>query len=74
MSDREEATSFVIEQRDKIEIYTGDKGHVVLKQDSYTGEESVIWIHPDDVAAVIRYLEAARTEAYEIRKQGAGDA
>ncbi|HET6431020.1 hypothetical protein [Dyella sp.] len=68
MSEKEqEATSFVIEQRDKIEIYAGEHGHVVIKQDSYTGEESVVLIHPDDVELVIRHILAARDEAYEIR-------
>jgi hypothetical protein len=68
MSEKEkEATSFIIEQRDKIEIYAGEHGHVVLKQDSYHGEESVVLVHPDDVELVIRHMQAAREEAYEIR-------
>ncbi len=69
-----EATAFVIEQRDKIEIYAGQNGHVVLKQDSYNGEESAVWVHPDDIELVIRHMQAAKEQAYEIRKESAGEA
>ncbi len=68
-----ESTAFVIEQRDKIEIYAGQNGHVLLKQDSYNGEESIVWIHPDDVELVIRHMQAARNETYKIRKESASE-
>ena len=69
MSTQEETKPFVIEQRDQIEIYAGQKGHVVLKQTSYMGEdEAMILIHPDDVEQLISHVKNATIDAKEIRE------
>ena len=57
----------VIEERKEVEVYAGSNGHVCIKQNGYPDEDSIIFIHPDDVTKLIQYLQEAQTEAYLIR-------
>ena len=65
---------FKIERRDGLEVYAGDTGFVVLKQDNSLGDDdSYVFIHPEDIPAVIKYLEQSRKTAYEIRTEIAAE-
>ena len=67
--------SYKIEKRDGLEIYAGDTGLVVLKQEDGLGrDESGIFIHPDDVPRVIEYLTSTAENAREIREDIAKEA
>jgi uncharacterized protein YpmB len=71
MEEKGEAPIYVVEQRDAIEIYAGQNGHVVLKQLDFEGQENIVWIHPDDVDRVIGYMHRAKEEALAIRGSNA---
>lgn len=66
--------TFEIERREGLEIYAGDTGFVVLKQENdFDRNGSFIFIHPDDIPKVIEYLSSTREVAYEIRSEIAKD-
>jgi hypothetical protein len=61
--------TYEIEKRDGLEVYAGDTGLVVLKQDNdFDRDSSFVFIHPDDIPRVIEYLTSTREVAYGIRK------
>ena len=67
--------SYNIEKREDLEIYAGDTGLVVLKQDGYPSrDDNVIFIHPDDVPQVIEYLSSTAEIACKIREEIAKEA
>ncbi len=69
MSDsNNEGPEFIIEQRDQINVFAGQKGHVVIKQANPYDVPAEIIVHPDDVPLLITHLENARVDAIEIRK------
>ena len=70
MSEFEEAgPTFKLEQRDEIEVYAGQRGHVIIKQTSPMGDEpQTIFVHPDDIAELKEFLEKAYSDAVEIRE------
>ena len=57
----------IIEERQQVEVYAGDKGHVCVKQNGYPEDDSIIIVHPDDVTKLIQFLQEAQAEAYLIR-------
>jgi len=57
---------FIIEKRDQIEVYAGQKGHVCIKQES-SDQEDIIFVHPDDIPQLIIMLQDACVDATEIR-------
>jgi hypothetical protein len=60
---------FVIERRDEIEVYAGEKGHVCIKQEGALGEEDdLVILHPEDVPRLISFLQRVRQQAVEIRE------
>lgn len=59
----------IIESREATEVYPSHHGFVVIKQTSHVGEESLVFIHPDDIPALINALTSNKEEAEEIRDQ-----
>ncbi len=59
----DKAPVYVIEQRDEIEIRVGPDNHVILTQEGFGGEESFVWIHPDDVDQLIEHMLKAKEQA-----------
>ncbi len=49
---------------DAIEVYVGQRGDVIIKQDSGQRQETVyVHVHPCQVATLVRWLQAVRPEA-----------
>ena len=70
MSTNEEEKPYTIEQRDQIETYAGQNGHVVIKQiSSMSEDDSMIFVHPEDVDKLITHLKNAKEAAIEIRAE-----
>lgn len=48
-----------------IEVYVGNEGHVVMKQDGYPGDDNVIFVSPHQVDTLIEWLKVTKAEALE---------
>lgn len=57
----------IIEERQQVEVFAGEKGHVCIKQNGYREDDSIIVLHPDDVTKLLQFLQEAQAEAYLIR-------
>lgn len=72
--DATEGRKFVIEQRDEIEVYVGDRGHVCIKQsDGLGNDDAIVLVHPSDVPHLIQFLQRAQSEAEALRREGVSD-
>lgn len=46
----------------QIEVSVNDQGFVCLSQDDNVSEDSTIWIHPDQIELVVKWLRDVECE------------
>lgn len=59
-----DAKVYTLPEQEKIEVYVGERGHIVIKQDDYMGnEEKIVLVQPLHVPRLIQMLQAALADA-----------
>lgn len=46
----------------QVKVYTDEKNFICIQQDNYGGDEAIIYINPDQVDTLIKWLNEARNE------------
>jgi hypothetical protein len=57
---------WIIPERDGLEIYVAELGHIVLRQRDFAGEEQCVFVQPSDVMLLCDQLRAAAAEALHL--------
>lgn len=65
----QDAASCARDQRDRIEIFVGTYGHVIIKQTTANDGVQRICLHPEDVQAVLEHIALARDAATATRER-----